>query len=70
MKIKLSKDQEKLLGVGHMIREGFNTYHYIPFWFKKLEGEDEYEILNWNNLPQELIDVVSRQMEGHYSISN
>jgi hypothetical protein len=63
MKIKLTKEQVELLDnhgttVITANIEGINTYQFLPFLFKKMEGEDVFELLLFEKLPSEFIEAI------------
>jgi hypothetical protein len=65
MKIKLTKSQEKLFshhGSVIITPEGVR-YSFLPFWIKEVEGS-AHEILNPENLPKDLVSMISREGEG------
>jgi len=60
MKVKFPKEQTDLFNqIGTIVTTANgNTYQYLPFWFKKTEQEDVYELLTFENLPDELIETI------------
>ena len=42
-----------------------NTYKYFPYWIKVL-GEDYFEVLSFDKLPQELKDEINERYKDTY----
>ena len=60
MKLKFSKEQTDLFNqVGTIVNTANgNIYRYLPFWFKETEQEGVYELLTFEQLPDELIETI------------
>ena len=64
MKIKISKEQQKLLHTGIMVTTNENViYRYLPFWYKETEDEDLFEEIQLGKLPEDLVKVIKIERE-------
>jgi len=53
MKIKLTHEQLDLLNMGSkVITKDMEVFYYFPYWIK--EVNDEYELINPENIPEGL----------------
>lgn len=61
MKIKFPKEQISIFDqLGTIVNtEDGNTYRYLPFWFKETDEEDVYEVLTFDQLPDDLIESIT-----------
>jgi hypothetical protein len=60
MKIKVKKQQTDLLRhVGTVVTttKG-DVYRYLPFWFKETPDKDIYDLLTFEELPDDLIETI------------
>jgi len=60
MKVKFPKEQTDLFNqIGTIVNTANgSTYRYLPFWFKETDQEDVYELLTFEKLPDELIELI------------
>ena len=64
MKIKITKEQQDLLNTGSVvITPEDETYLYLPFWYKKTEDEDLFEIISPEKLPEDLVKAINIMRE-------
>lgn len=69
MKIKLTEEQVELLdNHGAIITteniEGKNTYQFLPFWFKKTDDKNVFELLLFEKLPGDLLESIKDERIG------
>ncbi len=67
MKIKFPKEQTELLNnIGTIVNtaEG-STYRHLPFWFKETDEEGIYELFTFEQLPDELIDIIKSMRDSN-----
>jgi len=53
MKIELTNQQIQLLEMGKKINTGKNTWYYLPYWYKHVEG-NTFEEISLEQLPEGL----------------
>jgi hypothetical protein len=59
MIVKYTKEQASFIkGISTVIHDGENSYYNIPFWFKEV-GEDTFEKLRPEQLPEKVIDILT-----------
>ena len=59
MKVKITKEQQELLNTGTIVSTPENVaYYYLPFWYKKTEDEDVFEIIPLGKLPDDLVKLL------------
>jgi hypothetical protein len=56
---KLSKDQFDFLNMGTQVNTVNNEYYYLPFWFKKIDDKGNFEVLRFEKLPSDLIEMLN-----------
>lgn len=55
---KLTKEKvEFLKEMSTQINDGENNWYYLPFWFKQV-GEDKFEIIQFEKLPEKVIKII------------
>ena len=66
MKLKIEKSQSNFLqemGTEITTPNG-EKYFYMPFWFKQTEEEGVYELLTFDHLPKDVIELIHDFREG------
>ena len=63
MKIKFSKELTDLLdNIGTIVHTSEDDiYRHIPFWFKETDEEGIYELLTFEQLPNELNELIKQR---------
>lgn len=58
-KIKLTADMVSFINSWNRVKFGRNSdWLYIPFWFKKTENEDVFEVYSFDRLPTEVTEYM------------
>ena len=64
MKVKLTKEQQELLNTfSTVLRNSDTTYMYMPYWFKSTDEANVFEILTFEKLPKDLIQMITVERE-------
>jgi len=60
MKVKFSKEQVSLFNqIGTIVHTAKGeTYRHIPFWIKETNQDDVYELLTFESLSDEVIELI------------
>ena len=54
----ITKEQVQFLkNHSSQIHDGETTWYYMPFWFKQV-GEGEFEIITFEKLPENIIEMI------------
>ena len=61
MNILVSEDQKKLITMFTKITNDDGEYFFIPYWFKRLEPRDCFELISFDKLPLDLQETINKQ---------
>lgn len=59
MKIILTESQKELFKSGSVINTNEETYYFFPFWIKECDGE--FELVKFEDLPQNVVDIIKEE---------
>jgi len=54
---------------GILLDDGHHKYVYYPFWLKIL-GDGLVEVVQWDNVPDDLKELIIEKRNGHVSFIN
>jgi hypothetical protein len=67
MKLKLTKEQIDLFDqLGTVVVVPSNEiYYYLPFWFKKTEVKNVFDVITFEELPKEVLETINDLRESN-----
>ena len=61
MNILVSEYQKELITMFTKITNDKGEYYFIPYWFKRLEPGDCFELISFDKLPLDLKETINKQ---------
>lgn len=59
MKVKLTKDQIDLLRNSGTVIDSTDEYIHLPFWFVSTDEEDVFDMIRFEKLPSEVVEIIN-----------